>query len=119
MCIWSASNVFVSGEGNGIWVISRRAITEFIGFTNDGRCTGGASEHCYREALAALEVLGKDANDKQAFLALVDCVVRFAPELVHMPPTPRSIRREMAGQAMWEVTAKDKNTGKVISEAAV
>lgn len=119
MCIWPASNVFVRGEGNGIWVISRRAIVEFVGFTKDGRCTGGASEHCYREALAALEVLGKDSNDKQSFLALVDCVVKFAPDLHHMPVAPRRIKREMAGEAMWEVTAKDKNTGRVINEAAV
>lgn len=119
LCIWPSSNVFVAGEGCGIWVISRRAISEFVGFDRDGRCTGSASEHCYRECIQALPVLGKDCNDKAAYLALVDCVVKFAPELVHMPPTPKRIRQQLAGEAMWEVTATNKNTGRVMSEAAV
>lgn len=119
MCIWPASNVFVAGEGAGIWTISRRAISEFIGFNRDDKCTGGASEHCYRECLEALTILGKDRNDKNAFTALVDCVIKFAPELVHMPPTPKRIKREMAGEAMWEITATNKDTGAIIREAAV
>jgi hypothetical protein len=119
MCIWPATNVFIAGDGNGIWVISRRAITEFVGFDANGRCTGSASEHCYRECLEALTVLGKDRNDKAAFMALVDCVIKFAPDLVHMPVAPKRVKREMAGQAMWEITASNKETGKVISEAAV
>lgn len=119
MCIWPESNVFVPGSADGgVWVIGRRAITEFVGFTADGKCTGSASEHCYRECLEALPILGKDRNDKQAFLALVDTVIRFAPELVLMPVTPRAIRQAGA-PAMWEVTAKDKNTGKVLSEREV
>lgn len=119
MCIWSARNVFVAGSADGgTWVIGRRAITEFVGFNKDGKCTGSASEHCYRECLAALPVLGKDQNDKLAFLALVDTVLKFAPDLVLMPATPRSIRQD-TGPAMWEVTATDKNTGKTLIEAEV
>lgn len=119
MCIWADSNVFVAGEGNGIWCISRRALHEFVGFDKNGKCTGSASEHCFRECREALPVLGKDRMDKNAFLALVDCVIRFAPDLHHMPVTPKAVRRELAGEAMWDVTAKDKNTGRVIREAAV
>lgn len=119
LCIWPASNIFVAGEGCGIWVISRRAIGEFVGFDGNDKCTGSASEHCYRECLEALTILGKDRNDKQSFLALVDCVVRFAPELIHMPPAPKRIKRDLSGEAMFEVTATNKNTGKVISEAVV
>lgn len=119
MCIWADSNIFVAGEGNGIWAISKRAITEFVGFDKNDKCTGGASEHCYRECLEALTVLGKDRNDKQAFTALVDCIVKFAPDLVHMPPAPQRIKRQLAGDAMFEVTASNKNTGKVLSEAAI
>ena len=119
MCIWPATNVFVAGNGNGIWVIGRRAISEFVGFDRDGRCTGSASEHCYRECLEALNILGKDRNDKNAFVALVDCVLKFAPELVMMPAAPKRIKRQLAGDAMWEITATNKNTGQVMSEAAV
>jgi hypothetical protein len=119
MCIWPASNVFVPGSSeSGAWVIGRRAITEFVGFTKDNRCTGSASEHCYRECLAALPILGKDRNDKQAFVALVDTVIRFAPDLVLMPATPRSIRFANSNP-MWEVTAKDKSSGKTLSEREV
>lgn len=119
LVIWPESNVFVPGSTDGgVWVIGRRAITEFVGFTADNRCTGSASTHCYRECLEALPILGKDRNDKQAFLALVDTVIRFAPDLVLMPATPRAIR--MAKQpAMWEITASNKSSGKVLSETEV
>lgn len=119
MCIWPATNVFVSGEGNGIWVIGRRAITEFVGFNPDGTCTGGASEHCVRECKEALPILGKDPNDQQALNALMDVVIRFAPELALMPVAPKAIQMDMRGQALWEVTATDKNTGRVLSKSEV
>lgn len=119
MCIWPASNIFTPGSAaSGAWVISRRAITEFVGFTADDKCTGLASEHCLREALAALPVLGKDRNDKHAFLGLVDCVIRFAPDLVLMPVTPRHIRQDN-GPVTWELTTKNKATGRILSEAEV
>jgi len=119
MCIWPTTNVFVSGEGTGIWVIGRRAITEFVGFNADGTCTGSASEHCLREAKEALHIMGKDVNDQHALNALVDVVVRFAPDLALMPVAPKSVQAELNGEKMWEVTATDKNTGKVLSEASV
>ena len=71
-----------------------------------------------REALAALPVLGKDRNDKHAFLGLVDCVIRFAPDLVLMPVTPRHIRQDN-GPVTWELTTKNKATGRILSEAEV
>jgi hypothetical protein len=120
MCIWPVSNIFVAGScDSGAWGISRRAITDFVGFNKDGKCTGSASIHCYRECHEALPILGKDKNDKQAFLALVDTVIKFAPELVRMPPTPQSIKKDLAGPAMWDVSATIKETGKTVSEASI
>ena len=119
LCIWPASNVFVAGNAPGIWVIGRRAMTEFVGFTKEGKCTGLPSEHCFREAKEALTMLGKDKNDQHALKALCDVVIQFADDLVHMPPTPPKVKKELAGEAWWEVTATNKNTGKVISEGAV
>ena len=120
MVIWAATNVFVAGSGDsGMWVIGRRAISDFVGFNADGKCTGGASQHCMREAYQALTLLGKDANDKQAFVALVDTVVKYAPELVRMPPTPQWLQRRDAAPAIWDVAAKDKYSGKTLSESEV
>lgn len=116
MVIWPQSNVFVTGEGQGLWCIGRRAISEFVGFGPDGTCTGSASLHCYRECHEALPILGKDKNDKSAFLSLVDTVIRFAPDLVLMPATPRWIRKELDTPAMWDVTRTDKNSGKTLQE---
>lgn len=89
MVIWPESNVFVAGEGAGAWCISRNALSEFVGFTTDGTCTGEATAHCIQEARQALPVLGKDQSDEQALSALVEAVVKFAPELMLMPATPR------------------------------
>lgn len=119
LCIWPESNVLVQSSDSGAWAITRNCITEFVGFNPDGTCTGGASEHCFREAQEALAVMGKDRNDKQALLALVDTVVRFAPELVLMPATPKMVKKQHAGQAMWDVQASDKSSGKILSEASV
>jgi hypothetical protein len=119
MCIWPASNVFVTGEGQGIWTITRNCITDFVGFNKDNKCTGGPSEHCMREAKEALSILGKDKNDKGALFELVDVVVTFAPDLVLMPATPKHIRQQLDTDPMWEVQATNKDTGKVLSEAAI
>lgn len=119
MVIWPASNVFVAGEGNGMWVISRRAITEFIGFDANDKCTGSISLHCLREARLSLPILGKDENDKQALNALCDVVLRFAPDLVHMPVTPKSVRQELDNPPMWEVHATNKATGKTLDHSEV
>lgn len=119
MCIWPASNVFVTGEGQGIWTITRNCITKFVGFNSHDKCTGGPSEHCFREAKEAMPLLGKDPNDKSALHELVDVVVTFAPELVLMPATPKHIKKKLEAAPMWELTAINKDTGKVLHEAEV
>jgi len=119
MVIWPASNVFVAGEGAGMWCISRRAISEFVGFNADDKCTGGPSEHCWREAREALPILGKDINDKQALTSLVDTVVMFAPELTLMPSAPKTVRKDLDTPPMWEVKASIKESGKVINESMI
>lgn len=119
MVIWPASNVFVAGEGNGMWVIGRRAITEFVGFDPALKCTGSISEHCQREAREALSILGKDRNDKHALHSLCDVVLRFAPDLVHMPVTPVAVRKELDNPPMWDVIATNKASGRVINESEV
>lgn len=113
MCIWPATNVFVPGSSEaGVWVIGRRAITDFVGFNANDKCTGGPSEHCWREAQQALPILGKDINDREALKALVDVVVKFAPELVLVPATPRELRKAFSkGDVAIELTTKvtDRN----------
>ncbi len=104
----------------GMWAIGEQALQDFVGFDRDGKCTGGASEHCYRECLAALPILGYDVNDKAAFVALVDTVVKFAPEVITMPAPSEATRRALAGdEAMWDIEAINKATGKTIREASV
>lgn len=120
MVIWPVTNILTAkGTGDGMWVISERAIMQFVGFNRDDKCTGSVSEHCLREAREALPLMGKDRNDKNAHNALVDAVIRYAPDLVAMPPAPVALRKEMRGQAMWDVVATNKSTGKTLSEASV
>lgn len=119
MVIWPASNVFMAGTESGMWCISRRCITDFVGFNSNDKCTGGPSEYCFREARQALAILGKDPNDKEALVDLVDVVVTFAPELVLMPVAPKSIRQELDNPALWDITTSNKSTGKIIEEISV
>lgn len=118
MCIWPATNIFLQGSDDcGVWVIGRRAISEFVGFNKDGTCTGNPSEHCFREAKEALSVMGKDKNDQQALRALADVVITYAPDLALMPITPRTVRADLESEKMWEIVATNKNTGKTLTEA--
>lgn len=87
MLIWPERTSLGDDVENGAWCISRRAITEFVGFTTDGTCTGEATAHCIQEAREALPVLGKDKSDEQAMSSLVEAVVKFVPELMLMPAT--------------------------------
>lgn len=120
MVIWPVSNVFTGGTtSDGMWVISERAITEFVGFNRNDKCTGSVSEHCVRECRNALPLLGKDSNDKHALSALIDTVCRFAPDLVGMPVAPQALRQAMRGQAMWDVVATNKSSGKTLAETSV
>lgn len=102
-----------------MWCIRSRVITDFVGFTDLGKCTGGPSEHCIREARLALPVMGKDINDKQALNSLVDAVVTYAPDLVLMPTTPRDVKEQLDNPGMWEVKTSIKETGKIIHEGMV
>lgn len=104
------------GSDNGIWCIDRRSITNFVGFTTEGKCTGGPSTYCMRECQRSLPILGFDRNDVNAFKALVDCVVKFADELVRMPVTPQWLQKRDSPRAMWDVKTVHKASGKTITE---
>lgn len=81
MVIWperTGSNAVEAGA----WCIGRAAITEFV----DGNAP---TVKCIHEARDALRTLGKDQADEQALSALVEAVVKFAPELLLMPATPQ------------------------------
>jgi hypothetical protein len=121
MVIWPGKigKVLNGSSSVGHWVIGRRAIVEFVGFDSYNKCTGSASEHCFRECFEAMQVMGKDKSDRQAFLNLVDTIIKYAPELVTMPAVPKEVKKQLAGPPVWDVTTTVKGTGKVIKEATV
>ena len=130
MVIWATRGRVVSAttSSDGAWAISRNDIANFYRDREDGtdeegfkrlRITGGPSLYCMQEAHAALPILGKDPNDRHAFQALVDCVMSHGEYLGRIPPSPATEVRRRAGAPLWEVTAINKSTGKVMSEAEV
>ena len=121
MVILPARNILMAATATkpGAWVILRKVMHEFVGFDRDGKCTGSASQDLIREAIASLPLLGKDSNDKQAALSLVDTVIHFADRLVQVPVAPIAVQQKLRGEALWDVTASDKSTGKTIKEASV
>ena len=121
MVIWAERNVLHRGGEpcNGQWVIARSALYEFVSFDKDGHCTGSASDYCISQCKQAMPLLGKDVNDKQALMSLIDTVLKFADELHYMPVAPPRVKKALAGEAIWELTTINKRTGKTISEASV
>ncbi len=91
MVIWperTGSNAVEAGA----WCIGRAAITEFV----DGIAP---TVKCIHEARDALPGLGKDQADEQAVSALVEAVVKFAPELVLMPAKPQPANEQVFSEA--------------------
>lgn len=124
LCIWKdaprIANVTGRHEDNGIWNISRRNYANFLG-TRSGhefKVSGDPSPLLWNEAREALTILGFDRNDKQALKNLVDAVLYAAEDFNRMPVTPTELL-EQTKRPMWEVTALNKSTGKVISESEV
>lgn len=101
------------------WTIAHTAMVEMLEFDKEGKSTGLPSDFFFVEAKAALEMFGKDPNDKQALFALADVLLHTAPILEKQPVAPQRVQRALSGGAMWEMTQIAKATGKVISEKAV
>ena len=121
LVIWPASNILLTaGVRQGAWCIARNALQHFVGFDRDGKCTGDPSPFAFAEARTVLgEQMGKDANDKFALFALVDCIVKGA-ELIHsMPVAPKHVAEKIKTEAMWEVSATNKATGQTLKEASI
>ncbi len=97
--IWPERTSLADGVEAGAWVISSKVITDFVGFTAEGKCTGEPSVYCLKEARDALCTLGKDQGDEKALASLVDAVVQFAPELVLMPAIPRVANEQAFSEA--------------------
>lgn len=123
LAIWPEQSILASPDAEvpGMWVIDRSELMPFCGFTTSDKATGTPSEYCLRQCAEALPMLGKDRNDKQALLALADVVMTYLPDLVLMPPAPKSVRQAVreASPVMWDIKAVNMSTGQTISEASV
>lgn len=82
--------------------------------------TGGAAPGALERCRDALPSMGRNAIDMEA-RALLDVVLRFAPDLINMPPCPAVVKqRELAvGRKVAEIQVQHEATGKIINEAAL
>jgi hypothetical protein len=120
LVIWPANRIIAPGAtAIGAWTINSKVAFQFVGFNREGKCDGLPSEDARREALKALPILGKDPNDRNALHSLLDVLTKYLPELVRMPVAPAEIRRKLLGDPMWDVTATNKSSGRVIDERSV
>jgi hypothetical protein len=119
LVIWPETLVGKNVSQPGMWSISHTAMVEFLDFDKDGIATGRPSDFLFEEAGMALPMLGKDPHDKQALFSLVDVVMKVGPEMARQPVAPVALRRAIQEAPMWEMTAVDKNSGKVVRESEV
>jgi hypothetical protein len=97
---------------DGAWVIARRRIADYVDAKNN------PTPYCFTEAAEALVMFGRACLDME-LNALVDTVMQHVDDLVKMPVASQEVRRALAGDAIWEVTRTEKDSGKVLNEAAV
>lgn len=120
MAIWPEGRFGMNGAPvSGAWTISETSIVHMLDATRDGKPTGGPTGFLLAQARAALPLLGKDANDRCALHSLVEVVVRFGPDLYMLPVVPQRMRERLAGAAMWDIQARAKSSGKIMSEVSV
>lgn len=130
MCIWrERPPLIVNANENaerGTYVINQRAIQNYIEFNGNDKCTGGFNKHMLGECVEALPILGFDRNDRHALMALIDCIIKFGPDLMLMPPAGRSVRNALTDAPMMDVQAiqvpigyERASDGRVISEGSV
>lgn len=109
MVIWNARK---NSHDAGAWVIARRQITRF----SDEHMR--PTEFAFQEAASALPLLGRAPLEFEV-RALVDTLLHHIDDLIHMPAAPQRVRRNLAQEAMFEVTHKDKHTGRILREAVI
>lgn len=122
LVIWPApgSLAMPGSIASGAWTITDSAVTELLDVDRDGKATGRfRMPFAEEQARQALPILGKDPNDREALRSLLDVVMRFGPDVYTIPVAPRAAREALAGAPMWDIRARAKSNGKVISEASV
>ena len=92
MVIWPEGTSLTDAVEAGAWCISRTAVAEFVD-------ASAPTRKCLKEARDALRTLGKDEGDEHALSALVEAVVKFAPELMLMPATPQPANEQAFSEA--------------------
>lgn len=80
--------------------------------------SGGPAPGALQLCRDALPMLGKNVLDMEA-RALLDVVLRFAPDLINMPPAPLAMRREKPNRPLIEVELRDESSGKTQHEVAL
>lgn len=96
----------------GCYIVARRQITKYC------------DEHMkptpygFSECASALEVLGR-MQITQEVHTLMDVILACIDDLVHMPVAPKRVREHLAHQPMFEITHKEKHSGRVLRESVV
>lgn len=107
LAIWPA----VNERESGVWGICLSSAGKFA--TPEGTPTPGA----FVEAAEVLrEVFDRPAL-KVEVAGLVDVLMRYIPDLILMPPTPRQIVLDSRGKPIWEVTRQEN--GKTVQEVSI
>ena len=109
MVVWNARK---NTHDGGCYVLCRRAAAHFCDEHNR------PTPHAFKEAAEALQILGR-AQLSSELSALVDTWMTFMDDLIQMPAAPRRVREHLAHQPMFEITHKDKHSGRVLRESVI
>lgn len=93
MVIWPEGTSLTDAVEAGAWCISRTAAAEFVD-------ASAPTRKCLKEARDVLRALCKEEGDEHALSALVEAVVKFAPELLLMPLTSQTATEEAFPEAI-------------------
>lgn len=107
LAIWPDS----AGRDAGVWGICLSSAGKYL--TTDG----SATPECHAEAAQVLAQVFDRVPLGIEVRALVDVVVRWLPDVILMPPTPRAVRLDAAmaaGGPLLEVTRQEN--GKTVEE---
>lgn len=107
LCVWPVINQ----RESGVWGICLSSAGKFA--TPEGTPTPEAFTEA-REVLVTMfdrAALGVEVNN------LVDVLMRYIPDLILMPPTPRQVVLDSRGRPIWEVERQEN--GRTVAEVTI
>lgn len=109
----------IGSTGRGAAVFPATTLTHIFGIDRNGKATGSFDMNAAVFVIEQnLRVMGREPNRFDGH-SLMNVILAKGIEVYTMPAAPQMVRRKLADKPLWDVKARAKASGKVISERTI